>query len=506
MQAILHRIKRSPHPTRLPARLAALLVIVAALTLFPPGHASAGGPQLLVGAAEDSPKQPTLAAAKAEVTLLRLAGLDALRMTVEWEPGEKELPKDESEALGNAIEAAQMSSIRVFLAVFPRGSSVTPLTDAARAEFTQFAASVASEFPSVQDFIIGNEPNTNRYWLPQFAADGSDAAAPAFLQLLAPTYDALKTVSPEIRVWGLGLSPRGNDKPNGIRKTHSPTAFIRDLGQAYRASGRTLPIMDGLAIHPYAESSSIAPPDSAHPLTTSIGLADYGKLVGLLGQAFDGTAQPGTSLPILYAEYGVETQIPASKASLYTGTEIAATKPVSEQTQALYYKQAMALAFCQPNVQGLFIFHTRDEEAMARWQSGLYYVDGKPKASRDLVRNATELVHRGVITSCAGLELRPKLTGFQFLGVKPPFTSLPTLLRLRCDLDCKFVLRVQRLPQGSSTLGTRGSAVGGTWQQVSLPSRTLAPGRYRIYLVLWAPLNTGPVRPVVATRFTIVRH
>jgi hypothetical protein len=473
------------------------------LALALPARALAGGPTLLVGAAEDSVKQPTLAEAKAQVTLLRLAGLDALRMTATWSPGETELPKAEAESLGNAIEAASMDGMRVFLAVFPFGSSVTPLTDTARTTFADFAASVATEFPSVRDFIIGNEPNTNRYWLPQFNPDGSDAAAPAFLQLLAPTYDALKAVSPDIRVWGLGLSPRGGDNPNALRKTHSPTAFISDLGQAYRASGRTLPIMDGLAIHPYAEHSSISPLDSAHPTTTSIGLADYDKLVGLLGQAFDGTAQAGSTLPIIYAEYGVETQIPASKASLYSGSEIAATRPVSEKTQALYYKQAMALAFCQPNVQGLFIFHTRDETNLARWQSGLYYADGTPKASRDLVRAAAELVHRGVIARCPGLQLRPKLTGFQFLGVKPPYRALPTLLRFRCDLDCKFVLRIQRLPKATSTLGTRGSAVGGTWQQVSLPARTLAPGRYRVLLVLWAPVNTGPVRPVVATRFNI---
>ncbi|MGZ4398377.1 MAG: hypothetical protein ACXVZ1_08170 [Gaiellaceae bacterium] len=481
-----------------------MLLIALGLALALPGRALAGGPQLLVGAAEDAPKQPTLAAAKAQMTMLHLAGLDAVRMTVQWTTGETEPSQGEQDAIANAVEAADLDSIRVFLAVFPRGSSVTPLTDGDRSDFAKFAASVAGDFPTVEDFIVGNEPNTNRYWLPQFDSDGADSAATGFLRLLAPTYDALKQVSPDIRVWGLGLSPRGGDNPSAARKTHSPTAFISDLGQAYRDSGRALPIMDGLAIHPYAESSNIAPPNSSHPTTTSIGLADYGKLVGLLGQAFDGTGQPGSSLPIIYAEYGVESQIPAGKADLYTGAEIPVTKPVSEKTQALYYKQAMALAFCQPTVQGLFIFHTVDEKDMARWQSGLYYVDGKAKASRDLVRGAAELVHRGVITSCAGLELRPKLTGFSFLGAKPPYRRVPPRLRLRCDLDCKFVVRVQRLPQETSTLGARGSAVGGSWQEVSLPRRGLAPGRYRVLLVLWAPLNTGPVRPVVATRFTIV--
>ena len=59
--------------------------------------------------------------------------------------------------------------------------------------------------------------------------------------------------------------------------------------------------MDGLAIHPYGDNSS-QPPSTAHPNSTSIGIGDYDKLVSLLAQAFDGTAQPGSALPILYGE------------------------------------------------------------------------------------------------------------------------------------------------------------------------------------------------------------
>ncbi len=76
------------------------------------------------------------------------------------------------------------------------------------------------------------------------------------------------------------------------------------------------------------------PPTFTHPKSTPIGIADYPKLTGLLATAFDGTAQPGSTLPILYAEYGVETQIPAAKASLYTGAEPQTIKPVPESTQA----------------------------------------------------------------------------------------------------------------------------------------------------------------------------
>ena len=71
--------------------------------------------------------------------------------------------------------------------------------------------------------------------------------------------------------------------------------------------------MDGLAFHPYADSSGQSP-DTPHPKSTTIGLADYDRLIRTLAAAFDGTAQAGSTLPILYDEFGVESRIPAGKA------------------------------------------------------------------------------------------------------------------------------------------------------------------------------------------------
>ena len=116
---------------------------------------------------------------------------------------------------------------------------------------------------------------------------------------------------------GGAVSPRGTDRANSSRQTHSPTTFIRDLGFAYRKSHRRTPIMDTLVIHPYGETSR-TPPTALHPKSTSISIADYPKLVKLLRETFQGTAQRGASLPILYGEYGIETQIPAAKPSRRT--------------------------------------------------------------------------------------------------------------------------------------------------------------------------------------------
>ena len=62
------------------------------------------------------------------------------------------------------------------------------------------------------------------------------------------------------------LAPRGGDDPGVARQTHSPTAFITDLGAAYRASGRTKPA-DGHVLDPrlrrVAQDPAVVSP-SAH--------------------------------------------------------------------------------------------------------------------------------------------------------------------------------------------------------------------------------------------------
>jgi hypothetical protein len=448
-----------------------LTAAVAALALATPAYAA--GPKLWVGAAEDAVKSSDPVTTRAKLTMARLAGLDTVRITVLWARGQTQIPAAEEAELDALEQAARLSGIRVAVSIYPYGSSQTPLTVEWRTQFSDYAATVARAHPGFREFIVGNEPNINRFWLPQFAEDGSSVSAAAFYLLLAQTYDALKGVSPAIKVWGTGLSPRGSDNPALARHTHSPTKFIRDLGAAWRASGRVDPIMDGLAIHPYGDNSSQAPRDSAHPNSTYIGLADYDKLNALLVEAF------GRELPILYDEYGVETEIPASKTSLYSGTEPTTTKPVDEATQAAYYRQAVEMTFCQKNVQGLLLFHVEDERARLSWQSGMYYADGAPRASVTVVRKAAEESRRGVVARCPDLKLTPKAT-LRYAGGRA-FT-------LRCDIDCTYSVAVR--------VGTRhvakqsGRAVGGVPKRLAF--RLPAGKRARAEATLRAPVNPGP--------------
>jgi len=442
---------------------------------------------MIVGAAEDVVRSSDPAVAKAKMTLLRLAGFDAVRVTSYWQPGLAAPTPEEAQILQNVDAASQATGVRVIVQVYHPGSRTTPLTDQAREEFAQYAGALVSAFPSFREIIIGNEPNLNRFWLPQFNPDGTGASGPAFFNLLARVYDVVKTVAPDVTVWGGALAPRGADRPNGIRHTTSPGAFLRDLGAAYRASGRTRPIMDGLAFHPYADSSAQAP-DTPHPTSTTIGLADYDKLIAALGAAFDGTGQTGSTLPILYDEFGVEAQIPAAKAPLYSGTEPATVQLVTERVQAHFYATAMRLAFCQPNVTGLLLFHTEDERGLTGWQSGIYYADGTPKTSFWSVRDAMRRVRGGSIGRCSVLFL-----DVQANDVRPPtldeIRSGEAAVSFSCSLDCSWQVRMLRA-SGAQALALRGYGLAGVPVRAELP-RKLGPGPVSFEITMQSPFNPG---------------
>jgi hypothetical protein len=370
--------------------------VLAALTAAQLAHA--GGPTMWVGAAEDSSKASTLPAARAKMDLARLAGLDTIRLTSIWSPGQTAPPAADLDRLRNAVDAAGLAGIRPIVAIYSENGTTAPVTPAARAAFAAYAASVAGSLPSVDHVIVGNEPNNNRFWLPQFNADGTSASPAAYLALLAETYDALKDVRSGITVLGGALAPHGGDVPGAAKPTHSPTRFLQQLGTAYRASGRAFPVMDVFALHGYQDYSDI-PPSFLHPNSSTIALPDYGKLVTLLGYAFDGTPQPGSTLPIVYTEFGIETDVPAAHAGAYTGTE-PTTRRVSAATQGAYYEQALKIAHCQPNVRGLLFFLVSDEPRLEGWQSGVHYANDVAKASLAVVRDAAGRSRAGTLTPC----------------------------------------------------------------------------------------------------------
>jgi hypothetical protein len=466
-----------------------LPVLLLAVFVAAPARAGTG---MFIGAAEDESRKLDPLAAKSKLDLAAVAGLGTIRMTSIWSPGETVLRGDELTALQNASTAAQFDGVRLIVSIYPRDQRTTPLNARARGEFAQYAASVAQLLPDVKDFIVGNEPNLNLFWMPQFGAGGRDLAAPSYELLLAKTYDALKAVSPDINVIGGALSPRGQDAPKAARQTHSPTAFIRDLGLAYRKSGRTRPIMDMFALHPYAIPSKLRP-DFAHPNSTTIGLADYPKLVALLTTAFARTAQAGATLPIIYDEFGYQTRVPMLKRSLYThlGTP-AAQDAITEPRQALYYQQAIAIARCQPTVAGMLIFHVTDERDANAWQSGVYYPDDTPKTSMDALRAGAIAAQDGTGVECE----KPK-TASNFESVvfhQPPTEPGPLQIDLTCASACTYRAQLIDLHDGTAVATVDGAGSG--LQAISIPNDNRPTGdyQYKVRTLVTGKPGTAVVR------------
>src|SRR5262249_11508740 len=154
--------------------------------------------------------------------------------------------------------AAQADGIRPVVTIYNVNSVQAPADPILRGEFAAFAQNVVETLPSVTTFIVGNEPNSPYYWQPQFDTRGGDIAAVNYEAMLAETYDAIKAVRPDVTVVGGALDASGTDSATS-RPSHSPLTFIRDMGRAYRASGRAKPIMDVFDQHIYEDNSSLPP-------------------------------------------------------------------------------------------------------------------------------------------------------------------------------------------------------------------------------------------------------
>ena len=319
-------------------------------------------------------------------------GLTVNRVSVTWDPSRPDAIPGQTE-IASWLPQAQTAGVRIMFAVSAAHSRDLTSSPSAPAQFADFLRRVARAFPQVKDFVIGNEPNVSYFWQPQFDPAGKPLSAAAYEPVLARSYDALKAVDPTINVIGVGLSPRGNDNPNApSNRSRSPVRFLHDLGAAYRKSGRTKPLMDELAFHPYPGSSKDAL--SKGYSWPNAGAVNLDRIKQAVWDAFHGTAQatfaePGVkrfAKPLVFEldEVGWEVAIPPALSGFYFGTE---KSPVTDEaTQAQIYSDLIKVLSCDASVRSLNFFHLMDERNLARWQSGLVRADGSHRPSFDAVK------------------------------------------------------------------------------------------------------------------------
>jgi hypothetical protein len=276
--------------------------------------------------------------------------------------------------LQRAAPKAQAAHIHVVLALYSTDSSShDPAT------FCTWAAQVAATVKGwdIHDFIVWNEPNTRLYWTPQ------DNVGAAYEPLLARCYDTIHAADSQAHVIGMGLSPRASTSAST-----EPLVFLRDVGKAYRASGRTAPIMDQLAIHPYPNPNSPTDsPDVGYEVKDRFGIPNLDRVKQAVYDAFNGTKQPTTLNGLTFRIDEIGWQTDTTAYPQYVNPENVAV--VNEDTQVQYLKAMMEKYFaCDPTVTDVDLFLLVDEkyrdgkDATGKtvgggWQSGLLTAGGE---------------------------------------------------------------------------------------------------------------------------------
>jgi hypothetical protein len=301
-------------------------------------------PHLLVGVDDDTLKWTPnpLGVVRRQQAL----GAQAVRVWVPWQ-GEKRPGGARLDELARAEQAAQHT--RVVLAVFGTARN-TPTTQRAQERFCEYARAALARVHA-RAVVVWNRGRTPRR---------TGTAPPReYASLLARCYDVLHR--------------RGLTVLDSTAAAHAPGRFLRDLGAAYRASGRTQPLVDAFGHNPYPRQPG-EPPQAVHT-DGFLGQGDYAQLVRVLQASF------GRAPDIWYLETGFQSSVPPRLLGYYEGRENVQT--ISPEQQAQRLGEAIRLAACQEHVRAFFNFELVDEPRLAGWQSGLIWrgVQRKPAAA-----------------------------------------------------------------------------------------------------------------------------
>jgi hypothetical protein len=390
-------------------KLIAFVAVCAAML----GAAGTARANLVVGVNDDAAKDGSVA--PWFYGAMESEGLALNAISLRWDDADPTAIPTEG-AVAQAIQDAAGVGVSVELDLYPLHSAA--LTDGKRCApttnpvgcgdtkeiqlFAQWTALVAQAFPTVHEFVVMNECNQPLFINPQWNQAGLNQSAEVCGRALAAAYDALHAENFQNFVWGVGLSPRGNDKPHATSNSStSPVKFLGYLGSWFRAfaaqTHRTAPLMDGFDFHPYPIPQSL-PFATGYANPNDASVTNLPRIYQAFYDGFKGSPQKtigpqaGGGLGVSLNETGVQTSS-AGKLG-YTGGEVSANgnggvigKFATEAYQSDWYLQLLNYVVCDPNIQVLNIFHLIDESSLAGWQSGLFYADESPKESAATVAN-----------------------------------------------------------------------------------------------------------------------
>ena len=242
------------------------------------------------------------------------------------------------------------------------------MTAAARRYSGSFRDANGTPVGRVAKWIAWNEPNNPVFLKPQFVRSGSKwvmQSPKSYAAICNAVVKGVKSVKASNKVACGVTSPRGNNQPGTPRSSVSPLAFLRGMKKA-GAKG-----FDAYAHHPYygnpSETPYTAPPPGKRGAPpTAITLGNFVLLTKELQRLYG-------NMRIWVTEYGYQTNPPDKLFG------------VTPAKQAVYMREAWDKLALNPQVDMLIWFLFKDEARIgAGWQSGLFYIDGTRKPSREV--------------------------------------------------------------------------------------------------------------------------
>jgi hypothetical protein len=330
-----------------------VLCVVAACLAATPAHASNG---IKYGIQDDAWLEFGPGTLNARLDSLKRLGVPLVRFTVRWDVVAKKRPKNPNSPRDRAYDWRRpdrvMRGLRrhgltpvVTLLGTPswanggRGPNYAPPHPR---DFRAFARAAASRYPWVRYWLIWNEPN-HPLWL-------KPTRASIYVEhLLNPGYEGIHSVLRHALVAGGITAPRGG--LGGV----APVTWLRGLARAHAH-------LDAYAHNPYPLRPGETPSAHGCRFCPTITMATLPKLLILVRRYFG-------PKPVWLTEYGYQTNPPDG----FLG--------VSPRQQATLLSLAAMRAWRLARVTMLIQYLYRDEPQLSRFQTGLVYIDDKPKPS-----------------------------------------------------------------------------------------------------------------------------
>jgi hypothetical protein len=224
--------------------------------------------------------------------------------------------------------------------------------------------------PKVLAFQLWNEPNLPEYLAPQWV-HGHAVAPVIYRGMLNAFYEGIKSIDPAALVVTAGTAPFGDPPPTGPRMM--PAMFwrvalcVRQVGAQLRDTHCKDPAhFDVLAHHPY----SVGAPANRALNLDDVSIPDMGKLTRILRVAErGGTALPRIHHQIWVTETGYNTKPPNPQ-----GIPAGEDARWLDETLELLWRQGVSLV-----TWDLIVDEPPNPTYFTTTQSGVYYLDGRPK-------------------------------------------------------------------------------------------------------------------------------